>query len=381
MTTEFLASYGSALWAVLMDVSVYFLMGLFGAGLIRAFTDEKKIARHIGRNNFASVFKASVMGIPLPLCSCSVVPVALSLRKQGASKGATTSFLISTPESGADSVVVSYALLDPLMTVFRPLAAFITALVAGMAEIWFGVKPASPTPQPTAAAPQAIGLPTDAECGCTGGRCAETPDRTAISLPLRLIGGLKYAFGDLLKDLAPYFLVGLMLAAAVSAFIPERWFTDNYTAEWQGMVMMLALGIPVYVCATASTPVAAAFILKGVSPGAALVFLLAGPATNLATLSVIRRSLGMRSTVIYLIAIATVALLMGILLNAVYAYAGLSVTASIGEAAEWMPEWLRATCALALFLILLWLTATTVYRNFIRHKQGPLPLTNLKKQL
>ncbi len=364
-----------------MDVSVYFLMGLFGAGLIRAFTDEKKIARHIGRNNFASVFKASVMGIPLPLCSCSVVPVALSLRKQGASKGATTSFLIATPESGADSVVVSYALLDPLMTVFRPLAAFITALVAGMAEIWFGVKPASPPPQPTAAAPQAIDLPTDAECGCTGGRCAEKPDRTAISLPSRLIGGLKYAFGDLLKDLAPYFLVGLMLAAAVSAFIPERWFTDNYTAEWQGMVMMLALGIPVYVCATASTPVAAAFILKGVSPGAALVFLLAGPATNLATLSVIRRSLGMRSTVIYLIAIAAVALLMGTLLNAVYAYTAFSVTANFGEAAEWMPQWLRATCGLALSLILLWLTATTVYRNFMRPKKRPLPLTNLKKQI
>ncbi len=274
-----------------------------------------------------------------------MLPAAVSLRNQGASKGAVTSFLISTPESGVDSIAITYALLDPLMTVARPVAAFFTAVTAGLAENLTGREEAA------AAGPPDLSCPVDGCCDGVG--CPPEVHRRHHSLARRVAAGMRYAYTDFWGDLSGSFAVGLLLAGAISALIPESFFTDYLGGGPAAMGVMLAAGIPLYICATASTPIAAALILKGVSPGAALVFLLAGPATNMAAVAVLARSLGKRSTAVYLAAIAVCAVLSGLVLDALYQALGISARAAVGEAAEVVPHGVSAAAALVLVVLAL----------------------------
>ena len=273
----------------------------------------------------------------------------MSLHQQGANKGAVTSFLISTPESGADSIAITYALLDPIMTVARPLAAFLTAFTAGIA-----VNHGEPhgtsasTAAPTAVAPE-----------LTPARPAKGPTSKAAwtAAGNKMVQELRFAFTDFWADMAPAFFTGVLLAGVISALVPARFITEYLGGGMTAMLIMLAAGIPLYICASASTPIAAALILKGVSPGAALVFLLAGPATNMAALAVVLRALGRRTTAIYLASIAGCALLFGMLVDALYEASNLSAQAVAGEAAEAVPPWLALACAIvlvALTLFSLW---------------------------
>ncbi len=329
---------------ILNESSPWVLLGFTVAALVKAFVPDDLVTKHLGSDGMMSVFKAALFGVPIPLCSCGVVPAAMGLRKQGASRGATTSFLISTPETGVDSIAITWALMDPLMTVFRPVAAFLTALAAGFIENLSSKKSNSnhePEPEPE-----------NDNC-CANENCAtKSSSEQKPSFNIRLKDSFEYAFGDLLADIGKWLLVGIVLAGIISYLIPDDFFQNNLGSGIVPMLIMLAIGLPLYVCASSSTPVAAALVLKGLSPGAALVFLLVGPATNAATMTVVAKLMGRRSLVIYLITIAVFALGLGIALDFLYGALGVSLIPRIGEAGEHGVGWFAVMCSvLMIFLI------------------------------
>ena len=325
-------------WGILSESGPYILFGILVAGLLEAFVKREKIAKYLGAANIKSVIISALFGIPLPLCSCGVIPAAVYLRKSGASRGATLSFLISTPESGVTSMAITYVLIDPLMTVFRPLAAFVTALVAGVGENFLGGREE--------------GTPDKGECPFCGGEENASGKPHDHTLSFRLFSGLKYAFTDLLEDIGPWLLLGIVIAGGIAYFIPRGFITDYLGSEFVSLLVMLAIGIPMYICASASTPIAAVLIAKGMSPGAALVFLLAGPATNAATVTMVAKFLGKRSVVIYLVSISVCAVLLGLLLNVIYLGLGIDVQATIGKARGLLPSWLNVSSAVLLLVLI-----------------------------
>lgn len=332
-------------WQLFREASIYVLFGILVAGLLRIFLSPSTVAQQLGRGRFSSVFKASLLGIPIPLCSCGVLPAAASLRKQGANNGATTAFLISTPESGVDSVALSYALLDPLMTIARPVAAFASATAAGLSVNFLGQEDDARRAIPD------LRCPVDG-C-CDGQNCLPAVHRSHHTFSEKIKAGLSYAFNDLWNDIALWLLVGIFLAGVITALVPEDVMTRYLGGGLSAMLFMLAAGIPLYICATASTPIAAAMILKGISPGAALVFLLAGPATNITSLTVLYGILGKRATAIYLSAIALSAVVFGLALDQVYSIFGMSAKANAGQAADVIPHWAQvggAVILLGLFI-------------------------------
>ena len=330
-------------WGLMEEASVYVLFGLFVAGLLRVFVSPDSVGRHLGQGRFSSVLKAAFLGIPVPLCSCGVLPAAASLKRQGANNGATTAFLISTPESGIDSIALTYALMDPLMTVARPVAAFATATVAGVAENLFGKEQGKGPMTPD------LSCPVDG-C-CDGVNCLPEVHASHHGFWEKVAVGMKYALFDLWEDVASWFLVGVLLAGLITTLIPTETMTKYLGGGLSTMLIMLAAGIPLYICATASTPIAAALILKGISPGAALVFLLAGPATNVTSLTVLFGILGKRATAIYLLAIAVMAVFCGLLLDEVYGILNISAHAVAGQAAEIIPHGVQVLGALALLAL------------------------------
>lgn len=328
-------------WTILLESAPYVLFGFLAAGVLKALLPGDLVSRHLGKSNAASVVKASLFGIPLPLCSCGVIPAAVELRKQGASKGSSAAFLVSVPETGVDSMAITWALLDPLMTVLRPVAAFVTATVTGLL---INRLPEEPLPKSAAAL-----ACTDACCG------KPTADRRP-PLGTRLRDGLGYAFGDLLGDIGSWLLLGIAVAGVIAYAVPEDFFARTFANELTSLLVMLVVGIPLYICASASTPVAAALVLKGLSPGAALVFLLAGPATNAATITVVYRFWGRAATIIYLASIAVCSLLLGWLTNRLYAAAGLDILdwVHLGEEHAAGPWEIAAALLLLALLVRCW---------------------------
>jgi hypothetical protein len=330
-------------WTILLESSLFILLGLLVSGLLRIFLDPGAVSRHLGQGRFRSVFKASLIGIPIPLCSCGVLPAAAALKKQGANNGAVTSFLISTPESGVDSIAITYALLDPIMTAVRPVAAFFTAFVAGIAENLLGT--------PKAARPIVPDLTCPVDGCCDGLNCTPKMHRNHHRFFDKVRAGFRFAFTDVWGDLAVWFLFGLLLSAMITMLIPESVFSRYLGGGLGAMLIMLGVGIPIYICATASTPIAAALILQGASPGAALVFLMTGPATNITSLTVLTRVLGKRATVIYLAAIALCAVGFGMLVDWIYAATGISAQAMVGQAGEAMPYALELSGAVLILAL------------------------------
>lgn len=281
------------------------------------------------------------------------------MQKQGANRGATTAFLISTPESGVDSIFVTYALLDPIMTVVRPVAAFITAIFAGFLENILHWPKNSRT------------IMVDRSCPvdkcCDGIDCPEEEHRNHHGFLEKISAGLRFAATEVWGDIVAWFFIGLLLAGIITVIIP-----DDLMALWLGggitsMLLMLVIGIPLYICATASTPIAAALILKGVSPGAALVFLLVGPATNVTSLSVLFGILGRWGTIRYLLVLSVAALAFGLGVDHLYHMLDISPKAVIGEAAELIPQPLKYVGA----AILLALSVKPLSARFRRKKTGP----------
>ena len=335
----------AASWHVFLESAIYMLFGFFVAGILYVFIKPDKIARYLGKGKVRSVFLSALAGIPIPLCSCGVVPAAAGLKRQGANNGATLSFLISTPESGVDSIPITYALMDPVITLIRPVAAFITAIFAGLTENLLGKSG-----EVTLSAPQKSCSTSDG-FGCNGATVDQT-DPAKISFVAKVASGLKYAFVDLLGDIGKWFIVGILLAGLITYFIPATLFETYLANDFTAMLVMLLVGLPMYVCATSSTPIAAALVLKGLNPGAALVFLLAGPATNIASLSMVSGLLGKRSLFIYLGSIVVCSLGLGLLTDMIYYGIGITAKATAGQAAEIFPLYMEYFGAAILSLLL-----------------------------
>ncbi len=349
-------------WNLLLEASVYILFGILIGGLLKIFLNPAMVFRHLGKGRFVPVFKAALFGIPIPLCSCGVLPAAASLKKQGANNGATTAFLISTPESGVDSIAITYALLDPIMTVARPVAAFFTAVVAGLAE---NLLHAPNDKDPTEADLRCV-----VDGCCDGVDCAPEVHARHHSFTEKLQAGLHFAVTDLWGDMAGWFWVGLLLGGLITALVPDDLMSIYLGGGITSMLIMLAVGIPLYICATASTPIAAALILKGVSPGAVLVFLLVGPATNVTSLTVLLGILGKRATAIYLSTLAVLSVLLGLVLDQVYISSGVSAQAVAGQAAEIVPFALQlagAAVLIGLSIQPVWRSANAFFKKSGHH--------------
>ena len=299
-----------------IESAPWLLMGFSAAGLMKAFVPSQVLAKHLGEPGLLATVKAALLGAPLPLCSCGVIPAALGLRRSGASKAATTSFLISTPETGVDSVAVSYAMMGPFMAIIRPIAAISTAITAGLlvgsdkndhapqssepVQSCCASKTAEPEPEPASA-----------ESCCSK---VSEENRAADSIGNRLRDSMKFTFVDLIRDISLWLMIGLGIAALVKTYVPTEFLTQ-WGDGFMAFVVMALIGVPMYICALASTPIAAGLLFSGVSPGATLVFMLVGPATNIATIGLVRNELGTRALVAYLGSVVGVGFGFGYLTN------------------------------------------------------------------
>jgi uncharacterized protein len=272
------------------------LFGFFAAGVLSVFFSPNYIYKHMGKPGLKSIFKAALFGVPLPICSCGVVPITVSLKKQGAGRGAAGAFLISTPQTGLDSFFATYAMLGWAFAIFRPIIAFITGIIGGLLMENFG-------------APKTEKKTENAD---------DTPEVEAKARPrgLKTIPAvLHYGFIKLLGNISSALLIGLVLAAFIHLVVPPDFGAKYIKSDWLAMPAMLLFGIPLYVCSTASIPIAASLIVKGISPGAALVFLITGPATNIATITIMSKVLGKKAVFIYVITVAVAAIIAGYIFN------------------------------------------------------------------
>jgi uncharacterized protein len=318
------------LWSTLAEMAPYLLFGFGVAGILSVLVSQETVERHIGGRGFMPVFKAALFGVPLPLCSCGVIPVAASLKKHGASKGATLAFLISTPQTGVDSILVTYSLLGLVFAVFRPVVALVTGLIGG----WLAdISESNEEKNEHARNP----APCHDECCHPHGGAS------------KLVRAIRYGFVILPRDIARPLLVGLLAAGVIAALVPKDFFLGTMGSGIGQMFVMMLIGIPIYVCATASVPIAASLILKGVSPGAALVFLITGPATNAAAIAAIWKMLGRKTALIYLGTVAVTALGAGILLNHLFVLTGIDPAHA---AHQMLSPWIGNASAIILLCIL-----------------------------
>jgi len=315
---EILLDIVVASWSVLTEMAPYLLFGFFFAGVLSVVISPAWVERHLGGRGIWQVFKASLFGVPLPLCSCGVLPVAASLRRQGASRGATTAFLLSTPQTGVDSIAVTYGLLGPFIAVVRPLAAFVTGLVGGalvhIVGEENGVEP---------------GAPTTASSCAVEGCCDDEADHRHSFLD-----AMRYGFVTLPRDIGRALLVGVVLSGVISALIAPDTLRSYLGGGIVPMLVAMLIGIPLYVCATASTPIALGLIHAGLSPGAALVFLISGPATNSAALTTLWKVLGRRAAIIYLLTVAVASLATGLAVDGLIGAGGLPESALVPAASS-----------------------------------------------
>jgi len=332
----------NSLWSVLGDMSPYLLLGFAVAGALSVLISARTVERHLGGTGFWPVFKAALFGVPLPLCSCGVIPVGASLRRQGASRGATVAFLISTPQTGVDSIMVTFSLLGITFAIYRPLAALISGLLGG-SLVALGTKDTPPGETDNTPAPL-----------CHDGAC--TPGTAAVNGDVRpdpmarLRAAAMYGFLTLPQDVGRSMLAGLVIAAIITAIVPPDFFTGVLSGGILAMMAMMVLAIPVYVCATASVPIAAALIATGVSPGVALVFLMTGPATNAATITTIWRTMGPKTAVLYLLSVAVTALASGLTLDYLIPVVG---GAGVPEMGWMLPPTVRTMLAAILLAVLI----------------------------
>lgn len=282
-------------WVVLAHMAPYLLLGFVVAGFLHIFLTAALVRRHLGQGGLWQIVKATLFGIPLPLCSCGVIPVAASLKAHGAGRGATASFLAATPQIGVNSMLVTYGMLGPVFTIVRVVSAFISGLLSGIGVDWLAPDPADAAPE------------NDGEDENNG---------TAPVLPAwRRF--LKHGFVTLPRDIGRAVLLGLLISGILGAVLPENFFADRLGQGFFSLVVMMGVGIPFYVCSTASIPVVISLMHAGISPGGALVFLIAGPATNAATFTTLWTLIGKRGTLVYLAAIGISALGAGVAMDLV----------------------------------------------------------------
>jgi len=323
----------SELLFILTEMAPYLLLGFFFAGLLHLLFPKDKVRKYMGVDKWYAPFNAALLGVPLPLCSCGVIPTGISFFKHGASKGSTVSFFISTPQTGVDSILVTYSMLGLPFAVIRPIVAFLTGVIGGIV--------------------------TD-----------KTDKSDSVNVPFSIANErsvpkgffakiremLRYAYVEFLQDIANWLVIGLVIAALISVVVPDDFFSGTIGNEYLSMVIILLASIPVYICATASVPIAAILMLKGLSPGAALVLLMAGPATNAATIAIIGKVMGRKALFSYLGSIITGAMLFGIIINNVLPREWFAVSEHFGHMSHdhsILPLWMTTGSAILLVLLLI----------------------------
>lgn len=320
---------------IALTAAPWLLLGLVIAGLIKAWLPERLLQRWMGGRGLGSIVRAAVIGMPLPLCSCGAIPTAIALHRGGAGRGPTTSFLISTPGVGVDSILLTSVLLGPLMAVLRVGGALVTAIVTGLL-VGFTRDAAKASP-------------TVASGGCCSSSGCHDHHANANE-PEGLRAGLRYAFSDLLDDISAWMFAGLLLAGVLVTLVPPDTLAQ-FSGGILALILMAVVGIPLYICAAAATPVAAGLLLAGISPGMALVFLLAGPITSLATLAILRRELGNTALTVYLVCVLTVTVLVGWLFDAAVGMAGWNPVEQASQVQELLPHWLEWLALVVLALV------------------------------
>lgn len=329
---KWIVLFFETLWELTLEMSPYLLLGFLIAGILNGLFSKAWLQRQLGKPGLASSVKASIFGVPLPLCSCGVIPTGVSLHNSGASKGATNSFLISTPQTGIDSILITYGLMGWAYALARPIIAFITGIFGGL------ITDKLHDNSEVVAQESCSTCATDAEN-------LHWFDRI-----------FKYAFVDFLQDISRWLVIGLVLASIISIIVPDNFFESGIFSEpILSILLVLVASIPLYVCATGSVPIAAVLLMKGISPGAAIVFLMAGPATNIATFTVLWNSIGKRSTMIYLASIIIGALFFGIIIDYLLPSSWQSlflITEFQDVHHHFLPHWLSLSSAILLIVLI-----------------------------
>lgn len=350
---EYIERYLGELWFLLLEMAPWLLLGLIFAGLLKVYFPQKHIDKYLGKSDFKSALNASLLGIPMPLCSCGVIPTGISFYRNGASKGATNSFLISTPQTGVDSIFATYSMLGWPFALLRPMVAFFTGVVGGVLTNWFvkeKPEPSSPFAQFKIDVATVKGIETcdDEGCGCE--TVEHTDNRHSI------VRAADYAFVELLQDIAKWLIIGFLFAALIAVVLPNDFFSRFQGLGLIEILVVLLASVPIYICATGSIPIAAVLLLKGVSPGAALVFLMAGPATNVATMTVLGKTMGRKSLLIYLTTIIVGAIVFGLLTNwlipADFILSKIMHIHGDGSDHEMLPGWLQLLSGILLIALI-----------------------------
>ncbi|WP_421418854.1 SO_0444 family Cu/Zn efflux transporter [Pseudoalteromonas lipolytica] len=429
-------------WQLFLLSAPWLMLGLLIAGLLNVYLPANFLNRHLGKEGLWTTIKAAFIGAPMPLCSCGVIPAAIGLRRAGASKSATTAFLVSTPETGVDSVSVSYVLLGPFMAIIRPIAAVCSAIAAGVLvgkdhEIHSQHKHQAATADDNSAGccssnsaaevkkepsccssntaaevkkepsccssntaaevkkessccssntaaevkkepsccssnasaeikKESSGFSTEDSASIKTDRCckSEKPSLSIESRVAKFKRAIRFSCNKLLEDTMVWLVIGLFFAALVQTYVPE-----SYLSQWGSgifaMLVVILISIPMYICATASTPIAAGLLLSGVSPGAVLVFMLAGPATNIATLGVVGKELGKRAVFAYLTGVIGMALLFGFLTDYLVDEFGFVVAPMMGTEHEVLPHWLSLASGIILAILMLRLVFKMALKKFV----------------
>jgi len=326
-------NYFVALWELTLEMSPYLLLGFLIAGILYIYFPKEKVKKYLGKDNFMSTLNAALIGVPLPLCSCGVIPTGISFYKSGASKGSSVSFLISTPQTGVDSILATYSLLGLPLAIIRPIIALITGVIGGIAT-----NTIEKNTEQNQSREELLNNNEDKPKGN------------------RLFMMMHYAFVEFLQDISKWLIIGLLLAAMMAVLIPDDFFTNYLGNEYLSLLIVLVASIPLYVCATGSVPIAAVLLMKGLSPGAAIVFLMAGPATNAATITVIGKVLGRKTLTSYLASIIGGAIIFGILVNEFLPrewFTSNLVHVHDGHGSHLLPYWMKVASSILLigFLI------------------------------
>lgn len=333
-----LIEIGEAVVDVILMMAPYLLLGFVFAALLSFFFTPSWVTRHLGRPGFLQVMKASLIGVPLPLCSCGVLPLAFSLRKSGASKGATVSFLVSTPQTGADCFMLTYSLLGPVMAFLLLVVAFFSGLLSGwLTDLLCRNEPDTlnvQEPCTSCCCKDDVARSAIVPCHSSQQACANDevvslkPPCESISserlgdpsepFSARALRSIRNGFVTLPRDMARPLLLGVLVSGLVATLVPQGYLANYLVPGSLSYLLALSIGIPMYVCSASSVPIAAMMIHAGVSPGAAMVFLIAGPTTNTAAIFTLWNQIGHRATLAYLATITAVAVVSGVVLDLLF---------------------------------------------------------------
>jgi uncharacterized membrane protein YraQ (UPF0718 family)/copper chaperone CopZ len=310
-------------WLLLLDVAPFLFLGFFIAGILHVYIGSNLIKKHLGKGDFSSIIKSVLFGIPLPVCSCGVIPIAASLKREGAKKSSILAFLFATPTTGVDSILATYAFLGIIFAVFRPLSALVGGLILGGFALSIKDK-------------ENIDFKKIDNTSKKGG----------------ILEILNYGFFYLPKEIGKWLIIGVLLGGTITALIPSDFFMRYLSNPWVSYPLMLLISIPLYVCATGSIPIAASMIWKGLNPGAALAFLIAGPATNTVTITFVYKELGKKYAALYLSLIAFIATISGLIFDKIWKIAGKN-SSILSGGGKFIPLWIKISTSIILLLIIL----------------------------